>query len=305
MIAVDLFSGLGGFTEGARQVGLDVAFAANHWPAAVEWHSRNHPEVHHECQDLAQMDMRILPRGGLLLAAPACQGHSSNGQPGRLRERVSVKHQADRNTAWAVLAAADTARPRTIVVENVPAFLRWSIFPAWLDVLRALGYQVRPHVLSAQAYGTAQERHRTIVTASLDAEIVLEPSVGAPPRSIGDCLEPSSSGWTEIAEKPLAMRQRMRHAQHQAGSACFWANVDSARGRAFEESFPTVTTKSIGQFYILDGPRCRPIGVRELARAQDFPDSYQLPESRTLAGRLIGNAIPVRLAAGVIAQVAA
>ena len=83
MRAADLYSGLGGVTEGASQAGVEVTFAANHWPEAIKWHSLNHPTVHHECQDLAQMDMRILPdlTSGILMAAPACQGYSECGQP--------------------------------------------------------------------------------------------------------------------------------------------------------------------------------------------------------------------------------
>lgn len=36
--AVDLFAGAGGFTRGATDVGVLVAWAANHWAAAVETH---------------------------------------------------------------------------------------------------------------------------------------------------------------------------------------------------------------------------------------------------------------------------
>lgn len=306
MNASDLFSGLGGFTEGARLAGARVVFAANHWPAAVEWHRRNHPDVHHECQDLAQMDMRILPRGGLLLAAPACQGFSSNGQSSRERAVVAAKHQADRNTTWAVLAACDTARPEKVVVENVPLLLRWPVFAAWRSVLVAMGYHVREHVLSARAYGGAQERRRLILTASLRAPIELAPHLAVDPLSIADCLLPDAGrAWTPIATKPVGMRERMRRAQHDAGVRCFWSNVDSARGRPLDGPFPTVTTKSGGQFYLLDRDRCRLLEPRELARAQSFPDTYQLPEERTLAGRLIGNAIDVRLSEGVIRQVLA
>lgn len=308
MNASDLFSGLGGFTEGARLAGVRVSFAANHWPAAVEWHRRNHPEVHHECQDLAQMDMRILPRGGLLLAAPACQGFSSNGQPTRQRDLVAAKHQADRNTAWAVLAACDTARPDAVVVENVPAFLRWQIFPSWVGVLTALGYHVRTHVLCARDYGGAQERRRMILTAALRGPIELEPRIEVAPRSIADCLlDDDAPGlrWTPLRSKPRSIQERTRDAQRTAGKRCLWANVDSARGRALDGPFPTITTRSVGQVYLLDGDRCRLLEPRELARAQSFPDSYYLPDRRTLAGKLVGNAIDVRLAQGVIAQVVA
>jgi DNA (cytosine-5)-methyltransferase 1 len=258
------------------------------------------------------MDMRVLPAGGLLLASPACQGFSGNGRPGRGRAndwdasvaRVRAKHQADRNTSWAVLAAADTARPEVLIVENVPEFLEWPIFPAWRGVLEALGYHVRTHTLNTQHYGGAQDRTRAIITAGLRNEIVLEQEV-AKPKTIAECLErdaPAGTAWAPIASKTASMQERMRHAQRTAGAWCFWSNVDSARGRPLDGPFPTVTTKSIGQFYLLAGDVCRMLGVREIARAQSFPDSYQVPSERTLAGKLIGNAIDVKMAAAVIRQ---
>lgn len=52
--AIDFFAGLGGWSTGARAAGVDVLWAANHWPIGVEWHSANHPDTLHVCQDLHQ-----------------------------------------------------------------------------------------------------------------------------------------------------------------------------------------------------------------------------------------------------------
>jgi site-specific DNA-cytosine methylase len=54
MKAIDLFAGLGGFSEGAQMAGVDVVWAANHWPSAVAIHAANHPAAEHACQDLHQ-----------------------------------------------------------------------------------------------------------------------------------------------------------------------------------------------------------------------------------------------------------
>lgn len=71
MTAVDLFAGLGGFSEGARLAGVRVAWAANHWQAAVDTHARNHLETAHSCQDLHQADWTRVPAHDVLLASPA------------------------------------------------------------------------------------------------------------------------------------------------------------------------------------------------------------------------------------------
>ena len=61
MKAADLFAGAGGFSIGARLAGVPVVWAANHWPAAVHVHERNHPDTAHACQDLQQADWATVP----------------------------------------------------------------------------------------------------------------------------------------------------------------------------------------------------------------------------------------------------
>jgi len=317
--AVDFFSGIGGFTEGAERTGLvRVALAVNHWPEAIEWHARNHPKAVHSCQDLAELDMTCLPdlREGLLLAAPACQGHTSAGQPARAGtggngrvdlDRVRSKHARDRNTAWAVISAADVARPRAIVVENVEAFQRWELFRSWVGCLEALGYAIRFRTLDASAFGSAQHRERTIIVASLGAPIEFDPGDVRRASTVESCLDADdapANRWTDLRGKSERMLSRMRRAQGEAGRRCLWNNVSESSGRPLDGVFPTITTRTGSQLYLLDGDRGRLLNPRELARAQSFPDSYELPANRDLAGRLIGNAIDVRVSAAVVAQVA-
>ena len=44
LVAVDLFSGFGGLTQGIERAGFDVITAANHDPYKVEVHEANHPD---------------------------------------------------------------------------------------------------------------------------------------------------------------------------------------------------------------------------------------------------------------------
>ena len=226
MLAADLFAGLGGFSEGARQAGAQVALAVNHWPEAVEWHAANHPEASHLCQDIRAFPLAALPdlRRGLLMAAPACQGHSQAGQPARAGSggshapdpvALAAKHRGDRETAWSILAAVEHARPAALVVENVPDFLRWDLFGAWSDVLRAMGYSLRTHVLNALDFGGAQDRARLILTGRRDGpELALVPS-GEARGSLGACLDDDAdpaNRWALVDSKPERTRHRRDHA---------------------------------------------------------------------------------------------
>jgi DNA (cytosine-5)-methyltransferase 1 len=126
--AIDLFAGLGGFSEGAHAAGIQTIWAANHWSLACQYFELNHG-LKPECQDLQQADWRKVPPHDLLLASPACQGHS------RARGAEKAHHDALRSTAWAVVAAAEYHRPRAVVVENVEEFLKWDLYPSWVDAL--------------------------------------------------------------------------------------------------------------------------------------------------------------------------
>ena len=64
MKAIDLFAGAGGFSEGARAAGVNVVWAANHWPAAVAVHPNwlRRTELHRRFQPYEGCEMLLLYR---------------------------------------------------------------------------------------------------------------------------------------------------------------------------------------------------------------------------------------------------
>jgi len=311
----EMFSGMGGGGTGAQEAGARVVWAANHWREACDIYALNHG-LTPECQDLMEADWTRLPHVRVLWASPACQGHSQCGQPARKgtggnsrpdAHAAQLKAQRDRNTAMAVLSAADTLRPEFIAIENVEDFQRWEAFDAYLGMLHAYGYQTNVQTIRAIDYGGAQERDRCIVVARLGhAAPVLAPSYGPAARTIAECLEPDDAPhhrWKPIDSKSARMRIRVQKAQNEAGERCLWANVSESSGRPMDGYFPTSTTKSIGQWYIIDRDRMRTLSAREMARTMSFPDTYVLPKQKALAGKMIGNAIDVNVAKGIFEQI--
>jgi DNA (cytosine-5)-methyltransferase 1 len=312
MRTVDMFSGLGGFSQGATEAGATVILAANHSPDAVHWHRVNHPDAVHVEQDLGEMDMRGLPEHDLLIASPCCQGFSPSGRPGQStqhridRDRALARRQVARNTAWAVITACEVARPRLLVIENVQEFLDWTLFGTWKTALESLGYHLAEHRVNARDHGASQDRHRAIILASLDgAPGSLPAGSGGPHRSLEEDLLPDGA-WGLLGAKTASIQARVGRARARAGDLerFVWANVDSARARDPRvDGWPTLTTKSLSQLHVVEGDRIRRIEARELARAMGLPDSYQIPVNRTVAGRLIGNMIPVPLARAAVEAV--
>lgn len=286
--AVDLFAGAGGFTTGAQAAGVRVLACGNHWPEAIAIHEANHPDVEHICANLLELDMGRLPAHDLLLASPACQGWSQVGQPTR-----RPKHEADRNTAWAVICAAEAHRPRTILMENVPDMQRWVLWPQWLKCLEGLGYVVREHVFDTADFGVPQNRRRLILSARLgEALDLVSPDVThVPASSIIDWDDTDGRGWAPVRSKTAGVRERVSAGRRKGLGQRFLVHYDSYHtGRSLDRPIGTITTKD--QWALVRGKEIRMLTRRELARAMSFDAAYQLPRSKKMAVKMLGNAIP-------------
>lgn len=300
--AVDLFAGMGGFTEGASRAGIKVVWAADHWQLAVDIHARNHPGTEHVCQDLRQADWRRVPSYDLLLAAPACQGHSQAAQG----PRRPAHHDALRATAWAVVDCAEATEPRTIVVENVPRFKAWRLYPVWRDAIHRLGYRTTELELVASHHGVPQRRTRFFFIATKRAKAFeFERPRSYIEPAFGECIDWTAPGWKPITAARPAARDRILAAQARRGPRCLVQHVTGHPGVPLEEPIRTITAKD--QWVLVDGKRYRWLQMRELARGQSFSDSYYWPEgaSRADTVRGIGNAVPPLLAEAILRQVAA
>ncbi len=297
MIAVDLFAGWGGFTEGAEQAGATVPYAANHWPLAGEAHAANHPGAQHECQDLRQADWSKLPAHDLLLASPACQGHSTAANGAR-NPGVHARHDALRATAWSVVDCVEVCRPRAVIVENVPDFRRWPKFDLWCAALERDGYTLDVRTLRASHHGTPQRRDRLFIFGTLDAVRVPKLDRGTEP-AFGPCLEWDAPGrWRPTSLRPR-VSERIERSRQRHGDRFITQHTRDHMGVPLSEPIRTITTKD--QWAIVDGDRYRPLTVRETARAMGFRDSYAWPKDATRkeAIRGLGNAVcpPVARAA--------
>jgi DNA (cytosine-5)-methyltransferase 1 len=297
--AIDLFAGWGGFTLGALLAGIDVVWAANHWRLAVDVHIANHPGVEHACQDLRQADWTQLPAYDILLAAPACQGHS-NASRGKRRPY----HDALRATAWAVVDCAEVTRPRALVVENVLQFRTWDLYPLWLEALRRLGYAVSETVIRASYLGVPQRRDRLFVTGTLRRRPI---RIDVPPAEeppFAACIDWSAPGWRPVEQAQPSARLRLEAARRRFRRSLV-QHVTGHRGIPIQEPIRTITAKD--QWVVLDGDHYRPLTLRELARGMAFPEDYRWPAglARWQAIRGLGNAVPPPMGRRVVTEVAA
>lgn len=286
MKAIDLFAGLGGFSAGATLAGVSVVWAANHWPDAVEWHSKNHPNTQHQCQDLHQANWETVPDHDLLLASPCCQGHS------KARGKNNLQHDTSRSTAWAVISSLEYHKPRGAIVENVPEFMNWQLYRPWELAINALGYTVSPHIIDAADYGAPQNRIRMfLVLTKSKAPLVLniQKSETIPASSFIDF---DSGNWSPV-EKPnraTATLDRIKHGRKTLGERFLISYYGNSKiGRSINRPVGTITTRD--RWAVIDGDRMRMLSRFECRSAMSFAQDYALPKSHKLAVHLLGNAV--------------
>lgn len=191
-VVADLFCGAGGTSTGAWKAlltrGIEMELVAvNHWPIAIETHSRNHPDARHYCVDLeTAKPLELVPEGklDLLMASPSCVHHSRarGGRPTNDQQRTDP---------WIIIRWLTDLRVKRLLIENVPEFMSWGpidlrtgrplkskkgqYFQAWVKVIEALGFKLEYRVLCAANFGDATTRDRFFLMARSDGRKIVWP----------------------------------------------------------------------------------------------------------------------------------
>ncbi|MDN6872910.1 DNA cytosine methyltransferase [Pseudomonas citronellolis] len=297
--AADMFAGMGGWSTAASQENVRVLWAANHWPEAVHYHAQNHPNTHHVCQDLRQADFHLIPDIDLLLASPCCQGHSrargkANGNPA---------HDASRATAWAVVDCLEAKRPYAGLLENVVEFLNWALYPAWEMAVRALGYQVAPHIVDCADLGVPQNRKRLFLVLTRSRAPLMLQLPTAPHVPASTFIDFDRGNWSAI-ERPgraAATLRRVANGRTRFGERFlmpYYGTGSGTTGRSLGRPIGTITTRD--RWAIVDGNRMRMLDADENLAAMSFPSTYKRPQEHALTVHMAGNAVPPKAGAALI-----
>jgi DNA (cytosine-5)-methyltransferase 1 len=325
--AVDLFCGAGGLTHGLIKAGLRVNAGIDIDPACKYPFEENNDANFYEW-DIANVESedigKLYPEGDLkvLVGCAPCQPFSKYAQGDR----------GTNDDKWKLLKSfariVRDIRPEIISMENVAELQEHKVYRQFRKSLDDLGYFVSSYEVFCPDYGIPQNRTRLVLFASEFETVELVRPTHSPTKyptvreAISD-LPPIEAG-TVADEDPLHRsiglselnRKRIR-ASVPGGTWRDWPKSlraechRKATGKTYpgvygrmewDSPSPTMTT----QFYGFGNGRFghpeqdRGISLREGAILQSFPKSYRfVPKdgrySFTHVGRLIGNAVPVRL----------
>lgn len=322
---VDLFCGVGGLTHGLAKAGINVVAGFDtDLLCRFAFESNNAAEfVPQDIATLAGNDIRKLwGEGGttLLAGCAPCQPFSTYSRASR-KSKPDEKWELVRHFSRLV----EEAKPDLVTMENVSQIMRHDVFEALLESLA--GYSVWHSVVECSAYGVPQTRKRLVLLASKLGPIEMwQPKLGQRKATVAAAISklPALAAGEQDRKDPMhhacnlsaTNLERIRASQpggtwrdwpvslrtkcHQAESG---ETFPSVYGRMeWGKPAPTMTTQCFGygngRFGHPDQDRA--ITLREAAMLQTFPRRYKfLPPKEKVVfhtmGRLIGNAVPVRL----------
>jgi DNA (cytosine-5)-methyltransferase 1 len=165
MIGIDLFSGAGGMSLGARMAGVDVQIAVEADPSAAATYYHNHSDVNLFSDDIRKFRKINIQKNRLLVVfgGPPCQGFSTSNQ----RTRT-----IDNPNNWLFeefLRVVKLYSPDWVVFENVQGIVETEeglFVDKIMKRFHNLGYTTAYKVLNAADYGVPQKRSRFFLVAS-------------------------------------------------------------------------------------------------------------------------------------------
>ncbi len=302
---ISLFSGCGGLDIGFEQHGFEPVVCVDNDPEACKTLRLNRPEWAVYEGDIRQFKPHTSVDG--VIGGPPCQGFSTAGK--------GDPNDA-RNFLWReYFRVVAEAKPRFIVLENVPGMLRpgtRAYFDELIDAFTQLGFELSFGILNAADFGVPQNRRRLVVIGGRGFKIPLPTPTVTKHRTVREAIADL------VRAKNAPNHEPNEHAPHVVKR---WSKLEEGeedpgyrRARLYADK-PSSTIRAGGGF----GPKGnhlagfhppihysipRQLTVREAARLQGFSDEWMFDGSKTAQGRQVGNAVPPPLASAIAAIIA-
>jgi DNA (cytosine-5)-methyltransferase 1 len=308
--AIELFSGCGGLAFGFKNSGIDSELLVEIDNDSCDTLTANFSNSIIICDDIANVD--FLPYQGkidIVAGGFPCQAFSYAGK--------SKGFEDTRGTLFFDFArAVKEVKPKVAVGENVKGLIshdKGRTLLTMVKTLEDLGYNVQYKLLLAQYFNVPQKRERVFIVATrkdlpntyrypeeLDYFVPLEVALKDCPPSDGQeypkrkkeimDMVPQGGYWKDL---PIEIQKEYMKGSFYLGGG----KTGTARRLSMKEpSLTLVTSPAQGQTERCHPTKTRPLTIRESARIQTFPDSWEFSGSLGSQYKQIGNAVPVNLA---------
>lgn len=296
--AIDLFSGVGGSSWGAKLAGAQIVACFDLWDLAGKNHHANFPDTKFFHGRLEELDIDAVANEvghiDLILASPECTNHSpAKGNKPRCED--------SKNTAFQVTRFAKKFKPRWIVVENVVSMRKWSRYKEFKTELSNLGYHLHEQILNSADFGVPQGRRRLFLLCDLTRKPEPTPTMKREPISVEKIVDINGTyPWTPLKteRRAAATLERAERGINALGQdetfLLVYYGSDHAGGWQ-ELSRPLRTITTVDRFALVkptpQGHMMRMLQVPELQKAMGMDGMKFEHGTRREKIKMIGNAV--------------
>lgn len=286
MKVVDLFAGGGGLSLGFQRQGFKIAAAFEWWDVAVKCYEANFSHPVHQI-DLSDVDNAVYLISqyapDIIIGGPPCQDFSHAGK------RIEAS-RASLTDSYAKIVA--TICPKCFVMENVDRARTSKAYANARKIFKEAGYGLTEIVLDASLCCTPQKRKRFICFGMQGK------SDGFAIKTFVQRMSKESMTLRDYFGDMLGFEFYYRHPRNYNRRAIF----------SIDEPAPTIrgVNRPVPKGYPGHPNDACPVTdnlhvltTEERSWIQTFPKDFNWIGSKTNIEQMIGNAVPVNLAAFV------
>lgn len=316
---IELFAGAGGLALGLEEAGIKGLEFVEFDHDACNTLRTNRPKWNIVEDDIHNVDFtKYKDRIDIVTGGFPCQAFSYAGKKlGFEDTRGTLFHEFAR--------CVKEVNPKMFLAENVKGLLshdKGRTFSTIINVFEGLGYTLQYKVLNACFYGVGQKRERVVIIGIRnDLTDKIKFNYPVPDKewttlrtALKDCPESEGESYSENKKKVMELvpaggcwvdlpsdiaKAYMKKSYYSGGG-----RRGMARRIAWDEPCLTLTTSpSQKQTERCHPDETRPFTVREYARIQSFPDTWEFAGKMSNKYKQIGNAVPVEMARRIGVQI--
>lgn len=299
---VALFAGCGGLDLGFENAGFNIIWANDNNKKVEETYKYNHKNTELIIKSLVDIKSEEIPDCDIIIGGPPCQSWSLAGA-------MKGKEDSRGQLFYEYVRVIKDKRPMAFVAENVKGIISKAHIESFneiVDMFKESGYTVTYKLVNAKNYGVPQDRERVfIVGVRNDLKVSYkfpkatnnEGNYVTLENAIGD-LRDNPGEWMEGSFSPIFMSRNRRRSWNEVA----FTVQASGRQTQIHPDSPEMEKidKDKWQFKNDSSMKVRRMSVRECARIQTFPDDFEFlgtPINENY--KMIGNAVPVKLAEAI------
>jgi DNA (cytosine-5)-methyltransferase 1 len=328
------FSGAGGLDLGFMQAGFNVAWANENDRSITPTYTANHKKIRLVDRSIIDVTPSDIPNDVIgLIGGPPCQSWSEAGS-----QRGPTDKRGQLFFVYSNLIAQ--LEPQFFLAENVSGLLftkHGASLEGILQPLLDLGYNISYGLLNANDYGVPQDRERVIIVGYRFGPDDLFFSPPKPdPEDHRTCLRDAifdiqgkairaRDGIHAVPEHRFINADGIDVGNNEYFDRGGFSPIFMSRNRVRSWDSPSFTIQAGARHAPLhpQAPVMRKVGkdafefdpkvksdkyrrlsVREVARIQTFPDSFDFKYEKVSDGyKMIGNAVPVEFAHRLARQI--